>query len=388
MRVGYVCADPGVPVFGQKGCSVHVQAVLLELLRGGAEVELFAARLGAPAPAGLSGVTVNALGRPVTRDLARRERELQRADDQLARRLAAGRPFDLVYERFSLWSTGGMRHAAAAGIPSILEVNAPLVQEQAEHRGLVDAAGAERLAAAALRLAGAAICVSEPVAEWVRTVAPTTLTRVVPNGVDPARFDVRRGGPGTADRPRPFTVAFVGTLKPWHGVEVLVGAVAAVTDVHLLVVGDGPQRESLQRLATDLQAGDRVHFRGSVAPEAMPAELAGADAAAAPYPVAEGYFSPLKIFEYLAAGLPVVASRSGQLPRLLTDGADALLVPPGDPVALAQALAQLRDDVQLRERLGATARTTALRHTWARVVADSLAAVGLGLPADDSVAVV
>ncbi|MBC9824107.1 glycosyltransferase family 4 protein [Terrabacter sp. MAHUQ-38] len=380
MRVGYVCADPGVPVFGLKGASVHAQAVMLELVRGGAEVELFAARLGAPAPTGLSGIRVNVLGRPASRDLARRERELQQADEQLPARLAGGRPFDLVYERFSLWSTAGMRHAAAAGLPSILEVNAPLVEEQAEHRGLVDRPEAQRRAATALRLAGAAICVSEPVAAWVRAVAPTTPVHVVPNGVDAARFDVPRGARSSARAPA-FTVAFVGTLKPWHGVEVLVQAIAALADVHLLVVGDGPERESLERLAIALRVAHRVHFRGSVAPEAMPAELARADAAAAPYPVAECYFSPLKVFEYLAAGLPVVASRSGQLPQLLTDGADALLVPPGDPVVLAHALSRLRDDVQLRERLGATARVTAQRHTWARVVATSLAAVGLRLPA-------
>jgi glycosyltransferase involved in cell wall biosynthesis len=279
-----------------------------------------------------------------------------------------------------------MQHAAETGVPSILEVNAPLVEEQAEHRRLVDRAEAQRRAATALHLAGAAVCVSEPVAEWVRAVAPTTATRVVPNGVDPARFGVRPG-PVPARHTRPFTVAFVGTLKPWHGVDVLVRAIAMVDDAHLIVVGDGPQREPLERLAAELRVGHRITFRGSLAPEAVPAELAGADAAAAPYPTAECYFSPLKIVEYLAAGLPVVASRSGQLPQLLTDGEDARLVTPGDAMALSHALAQLRDDDQLRARMGAAARVTALHHTWARVVATSLATVGLALPAGATVSV-
>ena len=386
MRVAYVCSDPGVPVFGRKGSSVHVRAVVQELVRGGAEVELFAARLGGPAPDELAKVRVHALGRPSTRDVADRERALQAADDRLPGRLAHLPPFDLVYERFSLWSTAAMRHATQTGVPSILEVNAPLVEEQAEHRSLVDREEAQRRAATALQLARAVVCVSEPVAAWVRTVVPTATPWVVPNGVDPARFEARPSPRGVR-HPRPFTVAFVGTLKPWHGVEVLVRAIAMVADVHLLVLGDGPQREPLERLAVTLHVEDRVHFRGPVAPEALPRELAGADAAAAPYPTAEGYFSPLKVFEYLAAGLPVVASRSGQLPQLLTDGVDARLVTPGDAGALAQALIELRNGEQQRTRMGAAARRTASRHTWARVVATSLATVGLTLPAHDPVAV-
>ena len=80
-------------------------------------------------------------------------------------------------------------------------------------------------------------------------------------------------------------------------------------------------------------------FTNAVAPEAVPGLLASIDAAVAPYPaLGHFYFSPLKVYEYMAAGRAIVASRAGQLEELLEDGAHALLCPPGDAAALAEAL--------------------------------------------------
>jgi glycosyltransferase involved in cell wall biosynthesis len=266
-----------------------------------------------------------------------------------------------------------MRHASLVGVPGLLEVNAPLVEEQARHRELVDRDGALVRAGVGFRLARSVLCVSEPVARWVREVAPGARTVVVPNGVDPARFT-----PGP-EPPGPFTVGFVGTLKPWHGVEVLVRALALLDEVRLRVIGDGPERAALERLAVRLLGAHRTDFVGAVPPWQLPSELARLHVAAAPYPVADTYFSPLKVFEYLAAGLPVVASRSGQLSQIVTDGVDGLLTPAGDVVALAEAIARLRCEPELRTRLGRAARRTAQRHTWEAVVDTSLASAGISL---------
>jgi glycosyltransferase involved in cell wall biosynthesis len=375
-RVAYVCADPGVPVFGTKGASVHVQEVLRQLVRRGAEVVLVCARTDGPPPADLTGVRVVPLPRSRSRELARRELDLLAADAGLGPLLARHGPFDLVYERYSLWSRGAMAYARSTGTPGVLEVNAPLPEEQAAHRGLVHRAAALEVLGSVLGQADAVVCVSEPVAAWARRHAPTRARlHVVPNGVD---LDRVTPGPEPAG---PFTVGFVGTLKPWHGVDVLVRAASLVTDVRLLLVGDGPQREAIEELAGRLGTSDRVEVTGAVPPVAVPEHLHRMHAAAAPYPTADGYFSPLKVFEYLAAGLPVVASRAGQLPALLTDRADALLVPPGDVAALAGAVRLLRDDPALRARLGQAARTTAGGHSWAAAVSRILATVGVGLPA-------
>ncbi len=106
MRVAYVCADPGVPVFGSKGCSVHVQEILRALLQRGCEVELFARRFGGDVPTGLEAVTIHELTRCGKTDTRARERGLIAANRELAIKLAHAGPFDLVYERYALWSSG------------------------------------------------------------------------------------------------------------------------------------------------------------------------------------------------------------------------------------------------------------------------------------------
>jgi glycosyltransferase involved in cell wall biosynthesis len=94
------------------------------------------------------------------------------------------------------------------------------------------------------------------------------------------------------------------------------------------------------------------------------------DAAVAPYPkLANFYFSPLKVFEYMAAGLPIVASRTGQVAQLIEDGVTGLLYEPGDIGAMFEALERLRRDSQLRVDLGRAARAAILRgHTWRTIV--------------------
>lgn len=388
-RVAYVSTDPGVPVFGRKGASVHVQAVVRELLRRGAEVHLLAARIGGDLPRGLGGVVVHELpkitGTPGPEREASARLSARAAADVLAR-LHHDAPLDLVLERYSLWSDAAMTWARSAGVPGVLEVNAPLVDEQAEHRVLANRVGAEEIAARAFAAADSVICVSEPVAEWVaRRVADAAHVRVVPNGVDTTfirphtpvpeeRGTSLEGSTPEGEASTPFVVGFVGTLKPWHGVEVLLEAFARLAradgTTRLRLVGDGPQREALEEQALRLGIRDQVDLVGAVAPEGMPAELAAMDVAVAPYPeLPDFYFSPLKIYEYLAAGLPVVASDIGPCSAILDDGGLGVLVTPGDPTVLAAVLAGLRSDRRLRTELGQAGRQAAVaRHDWSLVV--------------------
>ncbi len=377
-RIAYICADPGVPVFGCKGASVHVQEVLRAMSRLGARVELFTTRMDGDAAADLRTIPLHRLPAPAKGDRADKEKAELAANDALEAALSASGPFDLVYERYSLWSYAGMAFTQKHRVPGVLEVNAPLIDEQATHRGLVDRPIAEAVAGRAFDAARVIACVSQGVADWVgRRVAPSKI-HVVPNAVNPQRFGptVRACLPPL---PGSFVIGFVGTLKPWHGLPVLADAFrrlhAVRPEVSLLIVGDGPERAALEGMLAEAGIRGAVHFTGAVNPDEIPGWLASMHVAVAPYPALENfYFSPLKLFEYLAAARPTVASGIGQVTELLQDGQTGLLVPPGDAAALAAALDRLRADEALRVRLGENGRAWVSRgHTWDAVVERLLA---------------
>ena len=367
MYIAYVCLDPGIPVFGTKGASVHIQEVVREYRRRGHDVTVYATRRGSDVPDDLAELRV--VDVPITtRDEEERERAQQAASASVSDMVSAG-GYDLVYERYSLFSTV----IAECGVPGILEVNAPLIDEQRTHRVLVDEQAADAALQAQVQAALATICVSDPVRDWV--IARTEGTRVftVPNGVNVHRITPQPESPGAP------VVTFVGTLKPWHGVDVLLRARAqAHKDWQLRIIGDGPMRAELDDLARSL--GIDVDFRGAVTPDAIPQHMAGTAIGVAPYPAmdtdSDQYFSPLKVYEYMAAGLPVVASRVGQLPEIM--GESAYLVPPSDPEALAEALDALVANPVERARVGSDNRRQAEReHSWTGTVDHILAHAGV-----------
>ncbi len=376
MRVAYLCADPGVPVFGYKGCSVHVQEVLRAWINQGATVELFAARAGDSCPKFLENVNFHAIPVASSANVAERESQLQAANKPLREALSAAGPFDLIYERHALWSYAGMEWARDQRVPGILEVNAPLVDEQAKYRRLLDREGAEQATYRAMDAAGAAIGVSRQVADYiVKYRGRSSGVHVIPNGVNPERIrsDCE---PVQIDSPGVLTIGFVGTLRPWHGVEELIEAFAIVfrdnSNARLLLVGDGPQREQLEAQASrlPLATSRAIQFVGAVKPAEIPAWLASMDVAVAPYaPLEEFYFSPLKLFEYMAAGLPTVASDVGQIAEVLDDRVTGLLYPPGDCHALAKALNQMIRNPEHREQMARAARIEVVRqYTWDAVI--------------------
>ena len=405
MRIAYVLLDPGIGVFGTKGASVHVQEVVRTFRTLGHEVSVFCTRTDDDVPSDLADLDVTRLEVPRGLDRSQREIVLLRLSDMLADLVtdtvaASGQGFDLVYERYSLFSTAGARISQRLDVPLIMEVNAPLLEEQRTHRGLVHAEHAARATAASFAGAARIVCVSELVADWVRTDYPGLGdVSVVPNGVNTERITPRPdhdslGGEGCGspsgrsireDRPGggppsvhgPVRIGFVGTLKPWHGTDRLIAACAGlVGDFRVDIVGHGPESEALENQVRTLGLDGRVRFHGALAPEDVPKALREFDIAVAPYPAGENYFSPLKVYEYLAAGLPVVASSVGSIPGVLAGTGAAILTDPADPADLARALQRLIDDGELRARMGARARAEALTsHSWMRRCQQILAPV-------------
>jgi glycosyltransferase involved in cell wall biosynthesis len=379
MRIAYVSTDPGVPVFGMKGGSIHVQEMLRAFRSAGADVAVVSPRLDDEPPRDL--VSVLRIPQPALpkQDPEDRARRLLEMNGRVEEALAQAGPWDLVYERHALFAHGAMEFAARCGIPAVLEVNAPLLDEQARHRVL---ALPDLAAASTRRAMAAATLVSAVSAEVSRYCllhgAAGRGVHVLPNAVNPERFPHRAPPKG------PFTVGFLGTLKPWHDVPTLIGAVAllreeTLPEARLVIIGDGPERARLEAEARSSGIEGAVEFTGPVHPDRVPGELARLHAAVAPYR-GNGpfYFSPLKLYEYMAAGLPVVASRVGDLPEVMLEGRTGLLCAPDDPADLARALGELARAPQLRARLGAASKAHVLRHhTWGQLAARILELAGL-----------
>jgi alpha-maltose-1-phosphate synthase len=351
VRLTYLCADPGVPVGGLKGAAVHVAELVRALAECHCEILLLAAELapGARTPPGVTLEQLPAHGRgtPLAQRLA--------GEDDLTSWVARrSRDFgaQALYERFALHTAAGSRAARLCDIPHLLEVNAPLREEAESYRRLEEPAAAAALEDLALRGAAIVLAVSPPLARWA-LAGGAARAEVLPNGVAVERF---RPGPVLAGPPR---AAFVGSLRPWHGVEVIAEAWELLGEdaPELLVVGDGPGRDALRA------AGARM--LGAVPHHQVPGLLGRAHIGLAPYTsTGPRYFSPLKVFEYLAAGLAVVTA---DLPGVVEPlPAEALLIiPAGDAAALAAGVGELAADTQLRERLGSRGRVAVETcHTW------------------------
>ena len=380
MRVAYICADPGIPVFGTKGASVHVQEVIKGMLQRGLEVVLFAQRLGGEVPPELSKIEIHEFPDLPNDSQQKRAAAAIAANESVEKLLESAGDFDLVYERYSLWSKAGMAFARKHQCVGILEVNAPLIEEQKIHRELPLEAEAQEIAKFVFSHADAMVAVSPGVKDYLETFSGAKgRVYVIANGVDLARFASAANQnaakfqqqDNTASTP---VLGFLGTLKPWHGVSGLVQAWALLRkegyNVNLLIVGDGPQHATLSEEIAQQGLSDFVHFTGSVAPEQVPEWLARMDIATAPYPNQDGfYFSPLKIYEYMAAGLPIIATKVGHLSSIIENGYNGILAEADNPQNMAEAIAHLLDNPSEAKRLGTNARLTAEQnHSWLSVV--------------------
>lgn len=386
MRIAVLCTDLGVRVPGTKGASLHLSAIATAFSNLGHTVKLVAVAGAGDPPAGVDYLLFDHPGRADGIERERRKlRMVDRVAEEAASDLAAFQP-DLLYERLSLFGTAGARLAATTGATHVVEVNALLAEEEAHWRGLIlagEAAGRERdtLSRADLR-----VCVSAEVAADVERVAPGPPTTVVPNGVDARLFAPptdRAGARATLGLPPGGQlIGFTGSLRPWHGLDVALAALGHLPGAELVVAGDGPHRAELEQLAATLGVAAQVRWLGALGHEQIPTFLGALDVALAPYPRLDGFsFSPLKLFEYLAAGTPVVASDIGQVRTILENGRWGDLVPAGDASALATAVRRILAEPGAARQRAAAARHHALyAHDWTSRAADILAAARPRIP--------
>ena len=236
----------------------------------------------------------------------------------------------LIYERYNLYYLAGTLLARRTGIKLFLEVNAPLADERGQHGGLGLPHLARRLEVSVWRSADRILAVTGVLKAMVAAAGvPGQRIEVVPNGIDPTRFASLLRPQSPDDK---VVLGFVGFVRDWHGLDAVIAAMAADTSgprISLKIVGDGPALPALRQQATMLGVADRVHFAGLVDHEAIPEMIASFDIALQPRVVA--YASPLKLFEYMAAGKAIVAPDQPNIREVLTDGDTALLFDPSDP---------------------------------------------------------
>lgn len=279
---------------------------------------------------------------------------------------------DVIYERYNLFLLAGALLKKRLGIPLLLEVNSPLVFERSRHSGGLALPGLARWAERKAWLtADYVLPVTNVLADYVREYGvPEQRIAIIPNGINEAHFagapepDVAKGNLGLQGK---LVLGFTGFIRDWHGVDYVIDWMAtpdAPDNIHLLIVGDGPARSSLENQANLLGLADAVTFTGVVHRESVPSYVAAFDVAL--QPAVTSYASPLKLMEYLVLGKAIVAPSTPNLLEILADGENAAMFDEKVPNSLHDTLTCLCRDKETRQRLSFNARATIdrLQLTW------------------------
>jgi glycosyltransferase involved in cell wall biosynthesis len=375
LRVVYLRTTPG-PGTQAGGAASHIKGVVEALRNSGVEVDIISNDLIAgfdPSDERFTVIPPETVGGTRAQFDMHNNLVFTRAALPLIQYAAP----DFIYQRYARFSWAGVAAAVRTGRPLFLEYNGSEVWV-GKHWDRVGSLGLlERYERLNLRAAARIFVVSEVERRNLEARGVEAEKIVLnPNAVD---VEIFRPGVGGAELRRDLGIAetdllagFVGTFGPWHGVVQLAEAIKLIPEsvrLRFLFVGSGSLRDEVERiLKTEIETG-RVIFTGAVAHERVPSLLDACDILVAPHvPLADGsdfFGSPTKIFEYMAMGKAIVASRLGQIGEVLSDEETALLVEPGNVSELTAALVRVTESAELRARLGANARAVAVKeHTW------------------------
>lgn len=338
MKVAYLCLQ--TPRQGQAS-HAHVHEMISGLRSLGTSVELFTP----PVPSASAG----GLRRIVTFFLVQ------------WRLMRSLRRFDVLYLRAHSGAFPTTFLARVTGIPVVQEVNGTPEEMVAVHPGLrpfgpiITFLDLEQL-----RRSTRVLAVSEPLAAWLESNGVKSV-RVVPNAANTDLF--RPDGP-TRELPFPY-VLFFGALSPWQGLETLLDALdhsSWPSSVRAVVAGDGVERV---RVEAEAATREGLLYLGTVPYEDMPSLIRGSIATVSPKSRAGWHMSPLKVYESLACGVPVIVTDIASQAEVVRDSGAGIVVEVDAPDELAAAVSRLRGSAELRRDLGRRgARYVAGRHTW------------------------
>ncbi len=298
-----------------------------------------------------------------------------------------GKPI-FIYQRHSIFNVCGAILSQLTGVPLILEYNGSEPWVRQKWGGLLIL---KRLCYFmenfSLRKATIITVVSDVLKEeLIKRKIPAKKILVSYNGVDPEEFNPNIDGSDIRKKYNlngKIVIGAVSTFGVWHGMSILAKAIKPIIQkfqsqnskfqIHFLFVGDGVERPKCENIIKEDKMEDYVTFTGLVSYKEIPKYLAACDIFVSPHiPNADGsefFGSPTKIFEYMAMGKPIVASKLGQIREILKDKETAFLVEPGNIEELVKAISELVKDEKLRDNLGNKARLKAISEfSWSNNV--------------------
>ncbi|MGQ0602334.1 MAG: glycosyltransferase family 4 protein [Anaerolineales bacterium] len=404
MKIAHLYQESGIRFYEPQAAQVHIYHTIRGLQQAGHEVTLLALQrrqvlftrdLQVFSSGKLQASHYSQLGLSGTAPFKLFESGVRRVQSELHlpylalfdsyRMAEAGcknlKGFDLIHERFNLLALGGAWASRRLGIPFVLEVNADLL-EQRKFKGIPER-GLRRLFAVwatrtCFSAAAKIICISVSLKDHLKTrwnIDERKLT-VLPCAADVEAFganyttEVVRRGLGLTTEP---VVIWVGGFHPWHDLDLLLESFTQVLQEHpsakLVLVGDGQTRPSIERKVMKNGLRQAVIMSGGVAHSRVPELLSIADVAVVPSaPVLAsrgGTGTPLKLFEYMAAGKAIVATALNEAAEVIRDGQTGRLVGAGDVEGFAEAMLTLLNDPVERSRLGQNARRHVAEHySW------------------------
>lgn len=341
---------------------MHIQAMIAAFRQAGHRITTVEPALGGENRLNILGRVKAALP-GVVRDLLECVYAI-RAYHKLCRIIKDDRP-DFIYERHNLFLPSGVWAARKFGIPLIIEVNAPLSDERISHGQLSLKRLARWIESYTWQKADAVITVTDVLKEIVkgRGVAPQQI-HVMHNAVVLADYNSMSNRSG--DSARHITIGFIGYVRTWHQLDRVIEVLARTNmdNWRLIIAGDGPALISLKKQARALGIANRVIFTGVIARADIPAFLHTIDIAL--QPGGTPYASPLKLFEYMAAGCAIIAVDQPNIREILQNGENALLVDAENDRAIKDAIMRLLKSDHLRTQLGAAAKRRIVDqpYTW------------------------
>lgn len=279
--------------------------------------------------------------------------------------------YDLLYERYAIFNLAGIKAAHRFGIPAILEVNYTSFMPLYRRRTRALKPLAHFIDRKILNQSDGLVVVSTYLKQHLLNLGIKESKIIVStNAANPKKFNpsidstpIKKQYELTGKK----VIGFVGGFYPWHGLEILVDCfieiIGKYQDVLLFLIGDGPLKQRIETKIKESGLEKYVRFTGSINHNNLPDYIAAFDIAV--MPDSNEYGSPMKIYEYMAMGKPVIAPCLGPLEDGINDGKEGILFKQNDKKALINAITKLLTCDGYRNEMGQNAIKKVLsNHTW------------------------